>query len=250
MGSWSFRGKAANLAVPGLVLALLGASPTGGVYVTTLPAGADVWVDGTYLGRSPIVLDAVGTGTHRLTLTRTGWTSQDVAVTVVPATTITASVVLVRDGKQADAGGWIAIHGDRVGSVAVDGEPTTLGKDGMVPVSAGTHDVTIQLPAGKITRTVTVYPQTRTDVALLGDTQLRSVVIAPADDYVPADAVRIDGGEITIHTPRHDVVAHLGSDSYAVDKRSMTFDTAPTVIKNRVYLPIELLTLLAASDPK
>jgi hypothetical protein len=169
---------------------------------------------------------------------------------VVPATTITASVVLVRDGKQADAGGWIAIHGDRVGSVAIDGEPSTLGKDGMVPVSAGTHDVTIKLPAGKVTRTVTVYPQTRTDVALLGDTQLRSVVIAPADDYVPADAVRIDGGEITIHTARHVVVAHLGSDSYAVDKRPMTFDTAPTVIKNRVYLPIELLTLLAASGPK
>ena len=62
MRRWSFRGKAANLAALGSVLALLGVAPTGGVYVTTLPAGADVWVDGTYLGHSPIVLAAVGAG--------------------------------------------------------------------------------------------------------------------------------------------------------------------------------------------
>jgi hypothetical protein len=250
MGSWSFRGKAANLAVAGLAALLLGAAPTGGVYVTTLPSGADVWVDGTYLGRSPIVLDAVGAGAHRLTLTRTGWTAQDVAVTVVPATTVTASVILVREGKQPDAPGWIAIHGERVGSLALDGEAVVLGKDGTIAASAGAHDVTMMLPEGKVTRSVTVYPQTRTDVALLGDVQTRSVVIAPADDYVPADAVKVDGAEITIHTLRHDVVAHLGSVSYSVDRHVMTFDTAPAVIKNRVYLPIELLTLLGTSEPK
>ena len=221
------------------------------MYVTTLPAGADVWVDGTYLGHSPVVLDAVGAGAHRLTLTRTGWTSQDVTITVVPSATITASVVLSRgDAKPSDAGGTIAIHGDKVGGIAIDGEPATLGKDGTYAVSAGTHDVTIVLPQGKVTRSVTVYPQMRTDVALLGDTQVRSVVIAPADEYVPADAVRVDGAEITIHTVRHDVVAHLGSVSYLVDRRTMTFDTAPTVIKSRVYLPIELLTLLNANETK
>jgi hypothetical protein len=250
MGRWSFRGKAANLAVAGFAALLLGASPTGGVYVTTLPTGADVWVDGTYLGRSPIVLDAVGTGIHRLTLTRTGWNAQDVAVTVVPATTITASVILVPDGKQPDAPGWIAIHGGRVGALMLDGEPATLGKDGTIAASAGTHEVTMLLPQGKETRSVTVYPQTRTDVAVLGDTQTRSVVIAPADDYVPGDAVHVDGGEITIHTAKHDVVAHLGSVSYNVDHRTMTFDTAPAMIKNRVYLPIELLAMIATNETK
>ena len=250
MGSWSFRGKAANLAAVSCAALLLGAAPTGGVYVTTLPSGADVWVDGTYLGRSPIVLDAVGTGPHRLTLTRTGWTSQDVAVTVVTATTVTASVVLVHEAKQPDAPGSIAIHGERVGSVTIDGQSVTVAKDGTIAVSAGTHDMTMLLPQGKLTRSVTVYPQMRTDVALLGDTQTRSVVIAPADDYLAAEAVRVDGSEITIHTVRHDVVAHLGSVSYTVDHHPMTFDTAPTVIKSRVYLPIELLTILAASDPK
>jgi hypothetical protein len=30
----------------------------------------------------------------------------------------------------------------------------------------------------------------------------------------------------------------------------MTFDTSPSVIKNRVYLPIELLNMIAANEPK
>ncbi len=249
MGSWSFRGKSANLAVVTLAAFLLGAAPTGGVYVTTLPAGADVWIDGTYLGRSPIVLDAVTRGIHRLTLTRTGWSSQDVPVSVVPSTTITTSVVLVRAGT-ADGFGTIALHGDRVGSITVDGEPTPLGKDGTFAARAGTHAVTVRVPSGKITRNVTVYAQTRTDVVMLGETQTRSSVIAPADDYVPDDAVRLDGSAITVHYGRHDIVAHVGSTNYSFDRRTLTYDAAPTVIKKRVYLPIDLLTLLTADDKR
>jgi len=249
MGSWSFRGKAANLAVAGCAALLLGAAPTGGVYVTTLPSGADVWVDGTYLGRSPIVLDAVGTGTHRLTLTRTGWSSQDVAVTVVSSTMVTASVILAPEGRQPADPGSIAVHGERISGVLLDGAPAVV-KDGALAAGAGTHELTIVLPQGKETRSVTVYPETRTDVALLGDAQTRSVVIAPADAYVPADAVRVDGTEISIHTAHHDVVAHFGSVSYSVDRRTMTFDTGPTLIRNRVYLPIELLAMIAANETK
>jgi hypothetical protein len=250
MGRWSFRGKSANLAASALAFTLLGASPTGGVYVTTLPAGADVWVDGTYLGRSPVVLDALTTGTHRLTLTRTGWSTQDVPVNVLPATTVTASVILVREGKLANGSGTIVFHGEQVGRVLVDGEPTPLAKDGTVAAGAGTHDVTIALPQGKITRTVTVYPQTRTDVVLLGEAETRSVVIAPADDYLPPGALVLDGTDLTVRYGHHVVVAHVGSVSYVVDGRSVTYDAAPTMIKTRMYLPIELLTRLTASDKK
>ncbi len=231
-----------------LAVALLGSAPTGGVYVTTLPAGADVWVDGTYLGHSPVLLDALPAGSHHLTLTRTGWTSQDLGVTVVASATVTASVVLARDGRSAVGTGTIAIHGVTVGSVLVDGETKTLGKDGTLNVDAGTHDVALVLPQGKITRSVTVYPQMRTDVVVEAGAPARSVVIAPADDYVPAAAVLLTGDALSLHYGRHDVSARLGSTSYTVDHRTVVYDAAPTVIKNRVYLPIELLTLLTASD--
>ncbi len=232
-------------------LVLLGAAPTGAVFVTSLPAGADVWLDGTYVGRSPVVVDALAVGAHHLTLTRTGWNPEDLAIAIAAAQTQTTSVIMVRDGKTAELAGTIAIHAtDHLGAVALDGAPVNLGKDGTIGVSAGTHDVTITSPQGKQTRTVTVYPQTRTDVVLGADTVMRSIVIAPADDYLPASALKFDGTRLAIHYAGHDVVAHVGSTTYTIDKRTAPYDSPPTVIKNRIYLPLELLTMLTQNDKK
>jgi hypothetical protein len=252
MGSWSFRAPSANLAALAFAaVALLGAAPTGAVFVTTLPSGADVWVDGTYVGRSPVIVDALTAGAHHLTLTRTGWTPEDLAVAIAPAQTQTTAVVLVRDGKTPEVAGTIAIHSaDRVAAVTIDGQPAVPAKDGTIAVSAGTHDVTIELPQGKQTRTVTVYPQTRTDVVLGADAAPRSIVIAPADDYLPASAFHLDGTRLVVRYGGHDVIAHLGTTTYTIDQHVATYDAPPTLIRNRVYLPLELLTMLTLRDKK
>jgi hypothetical protein len=252
MGSWSFRAPSANLAAWAFAaVALLGAAPTGAIFVSTLPSGADVWLDGTYVGRSPVVVDALAVGAHHLTLSRTGWTPEDLAVAIAPAQTQTTAVVLVRDGKTSAGAGTIAIHAtERLGGVTVDGRPVKVGKDGTIAVSAGTHDVSIASPQGKRTRTVTVYPQTRTDLVLGSDTVLRSVVIAPADDYLPASALHLDGTLLVVRYGGHEVVAHLGTTTYTVDRHPATYDAPPTVIHNRVYLPLELLTMLTLHDKK
>jgi hypothetical protein len=252
MGCWSFRAPSANLAALAFAaVALLGAAPTGAIFVTTLPSGADVWLDGTYVGRSPVVVDALAVGPHHLTLTRTGWTPEDLAVAIATAQTQTTSVVLVRDGKLNESAGTIAIHATGgTGAVTIDGQPVTVAKDGTVAVSAGTHDLTIDAPQGKQTRTVTVYPQTRTDVVLSADTVVRSVVIAPADDYLPVGAVRLDGTRLVVHYGGHDVVAHLGTTAYTIDSHAASYDAPPTVIRNRIYLPLELLTMLTLKDKK
>ena len=232
-------------------VALLGATPTGAIFVTTLPSGADVWLDGTYVGRSPVLVDALTVGAHHLTLTRTGWTPEDMAVAIAPAQTQSTSVVLVHDGKAAEGMGTIAIHAaDRLGAVTIDGEPATAGKDGTITVSAGTHDVTIVAPQGKQTRTVTVYPQTRTDVVLSADSAPRSIVIAPADDYLPASAFHLEGTRLVVRYGGHDVVATLGTTTYTIDRHPATYDAPPTLIRNRVYLPLELLTMLTLRDKK
>lgn len=216
-----------------------------------MPSGADVWLDGTYVGRSPVVVDALAVGAHHLTLTRTGWNAEDLAVAIAAAQTQTTSVVLTRDGKTTEAPGTIAIHtADRLGAVAVDGEPAVPAKDGTLNVSAGTHDVTITAAQGKQTRTVTVYPQTRTDIVLGTDVVPRSIVIAPADDYLPSSAVHFDGTRLVVHYGGHDVVAHLGTTAYTIDRHAVSYDAPPTVIKNRIYLPLELLTMLTQNDKK
>jgi hypothetical protein len=254
MGSWSFRALSANLAaVAFAAVALLGAAPTGALFITTLPSGADVWLDGTYMGHTPVLVDALTVGAHHLTLTRTGWTAEDLAVAIAPAQTQTTSVVLVREGTMSEGSGSIAIltsPPDRVEAVTIDGQPAAPGKDGSIAVAAGTHDVTISGAQGKQTRTVTVYPQTRTEVVVSADEAPRSIVIAPADDYLPASAFHLDGTRLVVRYGGHEVIAHIGTTTYTIDRHAVSYDAPPTLIRNRVYLPLELLTMLTLHDQK
>lgn len=232
---------------------LLGAEPSGALYLTTLPSGADVWLDGTYVGRSPLLVDALAVGEHRMTLTRTGWTPQDRTVKVEPSRTVTDSVVLARAAEvAAEPGtGTIAVlGGGHVVGVILDGKPTQLGKEGTIVASAGTHDLTLTGQHGKLTRTVTVYPQTRTDVVFRDAGEPRSIVIAPADDYLPPSAYRVTGERLTIRYRGHDVLARFGTNAYTVDRRAVSYDAAPTLIRNRLYLPLELLTLLTTGQQR
>lgn len=237
---------AANLAVLliGGVL-LLGVGPTGALWITTLPTGADVWLDGAYVGRSPVVVDALAAGEHKMTLTLTGWEPQDVSASVVAGQTSTTAVVLMRDSvRPLGRTGTLALAGQRPESVAVDGLPATWAKDGTLSLTAGTHELAFVDSQGKTTETVTVYPEMRTEIVLTSETPARSPVIAPADDYLPAGSFRIDGSQLLVHYGGHDVVARVGSTDYRIDNHSAAYDSAPTIINGRLYLPLELLTLL------
>ncbi len=235
------------------LLFLLGAVPTGALYVTTLPSGADVWLDGTYIGHSPLVLDALAAGRHTLSLNRNGWTSQDIDVSVVSGTTALTSVALVRTPAHAlRAGdGSFAVRGAAPRSLLLDGNAVVPDRTGMYLAASGTHELVAQIAGGKVTRTITVYPEMRTDVVLRDDESVtRSAVVAPASDYLPSGSIKIEGPRVTIHYERHQVDATMGAISYRVDGRSMSFDAAPTRIGSALYLPLELLKQLTAGDAK
>ncbi len=233
-----------------LLLALV---PTGSVYVTTLPSGADVWLDGVYVGHSPLVVDALSAGRHAVNLTMAGWNGQQLDVSVVAGQTTLSSARLERvaGAKTRAALGAIALHGLPPGPVTLDGAPAEPAKDGTFPAATGTHVLVVRTPRGRLTRTVTVWPQTRTDVVLQEDAgPTRPSVVAPAEDYLPASAVRVDGAKLVLKFGGHEVVGRLGSTSYRVDGRSVDYDAAPTLIGPRLYLPIELLTLLAGNKDR
>ncbi len=234
-------------------LLLLALVPTGSVYVTTLPSGADVWLDGNYVGRSPLVVDALTVGRHTVSLTMAGWTGQQLEVSVVAAQTALSSARLERAGgpKLRVLPGSIALHGLVPGATLLDGAAVEPAKDGTIPASAGTHTLVVRTPRGRLTRTVTVWPQTRTDVVLQEDVgPTRPTVVAPAEDYLPKAAVRIDGEKVVLKYGGHEVVGRLGSVAYRVDGRSVDYDAAPTLIGSRLYLPIDLLTLLAGNHDR
>ncbi len=239
----------ANLAALalGALLFLLGAAPTGTLWISTLPNGADVWLDGIYLGRSPLVVDALAAGEHKLTLTRTGWTPQDVTAVVTAGQTVTTAVVLRRESPLTGGSGTIAIHGLHPATVTIDGAPLPLPKDGVLAVPAGTHELAFAGAQGKVARSVTVYPQARTDVILTSEGESRSAVVAPADDYLSPASFHLDGISIVIRFGGHDVIGRLGTTEVRVDGRMTTYDAAPTVINGRLYLPIDLLVFLNPS---
>lgn len=246
-----------RLAAPAVLcalLVLLGAVPTGALYVTSLPTDADVWLDGTYVGHSPVVLDALAAGRHTVSLNRTGWVSADVDVSVVAGTTSLSSVVLTRTGGSSTprgAGGSIVLKGLPTKSVQIDGTAGAPDRTGAYAVASGTHELVAMTAAGKMTRTVTVYPEMSTEVVLREeDTSTRSAVVAPASDFLPAAAVKVEGTRVTVRYEHHAVDAMLGSSSYRLDGHEANYDAAPTVINGALYLPLELLKQLTANDAK
>jgi hypothetical protein len=226
---------------------LLAAVPTGSLYVTTLPSGADVWIDGTYVGRSPLVLGGLAAGRHSVGLAKTGWNPVQLEVSVVAAQTTLSSNKLEPVARGFRLPGTVAVHGLAPEAVFVDGVPAAPSKDGTYAVPAGTHELAFRTARGRITRTVTVWPQTKTDVVLQADVEApRPSVVAPAEDYVERDAIHIAGERIVIRSGKHEVVGRLGSTAYRVDGRSVDYGEPPTMIGSRLYLPLDLLTMLSA----
>jgi hypothetical protein len=226
----------------------------GAVYVTTLPAGADIWVDGTYVGRAPVLVDALAPGHHALTITRTGWVVREVDVSV-PAGGVAMSSTQLVAGPRAFAGtpaGTLVIRQLPSGAnLTIDGVAFKAEPGHPVPLPAGPHKIVSVSPKGRIERRFTVLPDTATELVLRPDTiaaEAHSAVVAPADDYVGADAYTIEGSKIVVRANGHVVVAHFGDTSVRYDGAAIAYDAAPTSIAGRLYLPLALLQKIS-DDP-
>jgi hypothetical protein len=237
-----------RLATAAACVLLLAAVPTGSLYVTTLPSGADVWIDGTYVGRSPLVVDALAGGHHAVGVAKTGWRPLQLDVTVVTGQTTISStrLELERTGLR-PAPGSIAVHGVVPLTTFVDGIATARSKDGTYPAAAGTHELAVRTSSGRISRSVTVWPQTRTDVVLQPEVEApRPSVVAPAEDYLPKSAIRVEGEKVVVRYGGHEVVAHFGVTTYRLDGKVVDFGDAPTLVGARLYLPLDLLNMLSS----
>lgn len=245
--STSLVAAALALAVPARAEA-----PTGGTYVTTLPTGAEIWCDGSYVGRSPLLIDGLAEGRHSLEILKSGWTAREASIGILRGTVVMSSSRLTV-GKRASAGdpagtGTLILRDAPPGAdIALDG--ATLGNvpaRGVV-VPAGTHEIAVTSPRGRTTREIAIYPDVTTDV-ILRETpgkRGRSGVVAPAEDYLPTDAFAVDSRRIVVRYGGHVVVAHFGETTYRIDGASTAFDSAPESIGGKLYLPLALLEKLS-----
>jgi len=230
-------------------------TPSGGVYVTTLPSGANVWVDGSFVGRAPVLVDALLPGHHAITITKSGWTAQEVDVSVNPHE-IAMSSTRLAEAPESDPGagaGSILIRVAPPGAtLSLDGgSVATPGKALSVP--PGPHQITMTTAHGRTTRKFVVLPDTTTEVVLEDPRpggEAHSAVVAPAEDYLPTDAFSLVGKKIVVRYGGHLVVAHLGDADVRLDGATVTFDAAPQAIAGKLYLPLELLQQLTGDTSK
>ena len=223
---------------------------SGAIYLTTLPSGADAWVDGAYVGRSPVLVDALAPGRHRITAAKTGWESRELEIVVSPKLGFQfVDFQLQRAARAPKASGKLAVHTQlRIDALAVDGTPVKLSRGATVDIDPGPHELTIKTARGKIVRHVVIYAETTTNVVLRGngDEEERAVVVAPASNYLPDDEVTLDGRRVTIRHNGHAVSGELGDPTMRIDGAAMTFDSAPALVGGKLYLPLDLYVRIGA----
>jgi hypothetical protein len=240
--------------MPALLLAVFtllaaGVLPFGGLYISSLPSGADVWVDGSYIGRTPLLIDGLRAGKHAVTVTKAGWKVEEVDQNVSPGVTTPATVQL-EPIKPLHSHGEIALHGlDRAAKISLDGGPwRDLNAEFDAPV--GTHHLSVREPQAKFERMILVYPAQTTHVLFAAPADTHSAVVAPVADYVPASAAKITGNRVVVRWSGHTVVGHLGDARFLVDGRDVVYDAPAGMVRGRLYLPLDLILTITGSKTK
>jgi hypothetical protein len=222
--------------------------PFGGVYVSSLPSGADVWVDGSYIGRTPLLIDGLRAGKHALTLTKTGWKVQEVDQQVTAGVVTTATIQL-DPVKSLRGSGMLALHGlEHSARVSLDGAPWAALRSEYT-VSAGTHHLSVRDSNVRFERMVLVYPDQVTHVLLQApSSEEHSAVVAPMQDYLPASAAKISDGRLVIRWGGHTVVGHMGDARFLVDGRDVVYDAPAGLVRGRLYLPLDLILTITGKS--
>lgn len=230
-----------------LMLLAAGVLPFGGLYISSLPSGADVWVDGKYIGRTPLLLDGLREGKHAVTITKSGWKVEEVDQNVTPGVTTSAAIQL-QPTKPLRTTGDIDVHGlDRAARVAIDGG-RWQNVQPEYTVRAGMHHLSVREPEAKFERTITVYSGQATHVLFAAPADTHSAVVARLTDYFPASAASISHGRVVVRWAGHTAVGRLGDARFVVDRRNVVYDAPAGMVRGRLYLPLGLLLMLSGGS--
>jgi hypothetical protein len=227
----------------------------GSVYVTTLPPGATVWMDGGYMGATPLFIDGLDSGRHYITLTRSGWQPQSTAADVTTGRVTTVSAVLSANAPADRTAanrpkGILSLRGVAGAKAFVDGVPLPTPYDAQ-PLVAGDHILLVQRGNDRVTSTLRIYPDTTTTVSLAPRAAATNPdesedVLAALSDYVPTSDFTVSGDEITIHYKGIELECAVGSHTYVYNGKPGTLAVAPAMVGDKPYLPLSLLNRIAS----
>jgi hypothetical protein len=235
--------------------------PHGGAYITTLPAGAEVWLDGTYLGRTPAFIDDLLPGRHALTVSRSGWNVATASFDVSVGQAATVSLVLSRVANADTNGaggspGTLDVRGTVGDAVYIDGTSAGALPLDRKALKSGFHIVTVVgKQTGRITRVVEVFPDTASVISVAAptsgstETSQADDVLAPLASYVPDASVVVSGDAVDIHAHRLELQCTIGSRDFVMNGKAGSLSIAPALVAGKIYLPLSLLQRISAAKP-
>lgn len=138
-------------------------SAYGTLYVTSVPTGAVVTLDGTERGRTPLPVSELSLGTKQVSLRLDGYQPWSAQVKILADTTARLHADLQKKS------GRLRVLARPWGTIYVNGTLHARESDVWyeTPLPAGRHEVTVVHPAlGKQTETVTVRPDKETSVVV------------------------------------------------------------------------------------
>ncbi len=121
---------------------------SGSLRATSSPSGADLSIDGTYRGDTPVTIGNLATGSHQVSLRLAGYQPWTGTVSITSGATTTISPTLVANPSSNT--GWILVSSNPSGaSIYLDGSyqgQTVAGSDyDIFDVSAGSHSILLHL---------------------------------------------------------------------------------------------------------
>jgi hypothetical protein len=240
-------GAASNAPIAGPLPAANEAS--GSLFVTSLPSGADLWVDGVHMGQTPMLVGALYRGRHSLTLAKSGWATQAAAFRVVPDSVAMQNRYLVRLGSAGPGRDGAAIfHLSPGAKILVDGIAPVL-TAGPLMLRAGTHDAVVEQNGVRYRREFTIFPEMTTEILLRdAPTARMPSVVAPVDSEIPAASISVQRTKIIIRYHGHLAVGHLGDPNIRVDAQNIRIEPAPVLLDGKLYLPVDIITLLTGTS--
>ncbi len=233
------------------------ASGHGSVYVTTLPPGATVWLDGQYIGETPLFVDGLESGHHVILLTRSGWQPQSTAAEITVGRVTTVSAVLNQNAglrsPASPAKGTLRIRDSNGAKVSIDGTVLTTSDDAL-PLPAGDHILVVIRGNQRTASSFRIYPETTTTISLTpqspntGQSSANEEMLAALQDYVPLSDFVVNGDDITIHFKGVELECAVGSLTYTMNGRPGTLNVAPAMVGDKPFLPVSLLNRLAGKS--
>jgi hypothetical protein len=233
-----------------VVLAIAGATwlrsafvgRTGALRVETDNAGADVTVDDTYRGKTPVVL-SLAPGEHRVSVQQ-GTLNRSLPVTIAGGTTTVHHISWAPAQAPPAATGGLEIASEPGGqSVTIDGQPRGVTPLTVTDLTPGQHDVVIRRDSTIVRRTVQVEAGATASLMVTGAPPgVSSGWLAVA---VPIPMQIYEGTVLVGSTQSQRILVPVGRHTYTLVSEALAFR-----VTRDVQVPAEQTASLTIALPR